>query len=71
MADPEVLVKNIRFFLKMIAGEPSTCPCGKDIWFVEHPRTHNLMPITEEAISHYADCPMAKDKPWKKLQPGA
>jgi hypothetical protein len=72
METPEKLVKNIRFLLKMLAGDPVPCRgCGKEIWFIEHPRTHTMMPITEEALNHHADCPYAKDKPWKQQQPGA
>jgi hypothetical protein len=65
----ERLKKNIRFLLNMIAGKPVPCAgCGKEIWFVEHPRTHTMMPITDEAINHHADCPKAADKPWAKKE---
>lgn len=73
-SDPcEQLRKNIRFLLKMIAGQSTNCAgpnCGAEIWFIKHPRTGTIMPITADAINHHADCPDAKDKPWKKGEDG-
>lgn len=63
----EKLKKNIRYLFNMVFGKPTQClGCGKDIWFIEHPRTHTLMPFTDEALNHHADCPKAAEKPWRK-----
>lgn len=52
-----VLQNQIRF-LNMI-GDRSVCKsCGRTIWWV---RTKNdrKMPVTDELVSHFADCPAA------------
>lgn len=57
----EQLKANIRKMLTMHCGQPVQCKCGKDQWFIRMAKSGKLNPMTDEAISHYVDCPFAKD----------
>lgn len=51
---------HIRVLLTMIAGEPARCKCGREIWFIRM-KSGRCSPITDEGLSHFADCPNAAD----------
>lgn len=55
------LLQNIRFLLNMIGTHDFCKGCGKEIWWVVHPKTNKSMPINSEGLSHFADCPRAED----------
>lgn len=60
MADYENLKHNVLRLLDMLAVEKRPCvKCGADLWFVVHPKTQNKMPLTAQALNHFADCPKA------------
>lgn len=50
---------NIRSLLNNASGGPSTTcgACSAEVWFVAHPRTGKRGVYTEEALSHFANCP--------------
>lgn len=55
----EKLLTNISRFLSVI-GEPGTCRgCGAKIWWIQNPKTGKRLPVTGEALNHFADCPNA------------
>lgn len=61
------LLQNIFTLLKII-GEPGKCKkCGKEIFWVLNHKTGKRMPITLEALNHFADCPYANE--FKKNHP--
>lgn len=50
---------NIKRLLKTL-GDPALCNgCGAEIWWAVNPRTGKKMPITANALNHFADCPAA------------
>jgi len=52
------LRENIRKLFDML-GESRPCKkCGRKIWFVKS-KNGKAMPVTDEALSHFADCPGA------------
>jgi hypothetical protein len=53
------LQTNIRKFLAIVGTADLCKACGKEIWWVVNPKTNKRMPITADAISHFADCPEA------------
>lgn len=61
--DPDALdrdrIQAIRAMLGVIAGSPARCrDCKTEIWFVPT-KAGRVTPYTEEAISHFVDCPAA------------
>lgn len=53
------LHSNIRRMLVMACGAPSACDaCGTQVWFLTM-RSGKRSPFTEEAVSHFANCPEA------------
>lgn len=53
------LIANIIRFLAVI-GEPGTCKgCGQQIYWVRNPKSGKRLPVTIEALNHFADCPQA------------
>ena len=57
----ERLKGNIANLLTTLGGPSTNCrKCQKRIWFIENPKTGKKMPITVEALNHFADCPNAR-----------
>lgn len=50
--------KNVWRLLDQIADRSACKGCGKPIWWVKM-RSGKVAPYTDEAINHFADCPMA------------
>lgn len=51
--------KQIRQMLFIICGNPMKCrKCERDIWFLPT-RNSKMIPYTDDAVSHFADCPSA------------
>lgn len=52
---------HLRKLLKAL-GAPAECKrCGQTIYWIVSGKTGKKNPITEEGISHFADCPNAKE----------
>jgi hypothetical protein len=48
---------------------PTTCKaCGRTIWFLKMEKSGKLNPITDDCVSHYADCPKAKEFRGTKIE---
>jgi len=59
-ADKDEIIEQFRAMLNMIAGKCNCKKCNKPIWFIKS-KNNVFMPITEDGINHFADCPYAKD----------
>ena len=58
----EKLLSNIRLLLGAI-GDKAECRdsrCRRTIFWIKNNKTGKSLPITEEALNHFADCPAAK-----------
>jgi DNA polymerase III delta prime subunit len=52
----------VRAMLNLVAEETRPCRrCGRQIWMVRMKATKKLAPFTDDAVSHFADCPHAKE----------
>lgn len=54
-----VIATNAKF-LSLIADQSNCKACGRRVWWVKM-RSGKLNPITDELISHFADCPRAEE----------
>lgn len=55
------LKSNIYSFLRAI-GDKSECKdsrCRRTIFWVKNPKSGKRMPVTDECLNHFADCPAA------------
>lgn len=69
MITTEQLQRNILRLLSAI-GDARTCKgCGRQIWWVRS-KAGKTMPITDEALNHFVDCPQAAQFKKPKAGPG-
>ncbi len=54
------LGENMIRLLDMIANRTSCTACGRTIWMVRM-KSGKFNPVTADGISHFADCPNAKE----------
>jgi len=58
--------KNVARLLDMLTPGARCKYCARPVWFLRHRRTGGTIVITDEAISHFADCPY-----WQKARKGS
>lgn len=69
MIAAEQLQRNVLRLLAAI-GDAGTCKgCGRPIWWVKS-KAGKIMPVTDEALNHFVDCPRAAQFKKPKAGPG-
>lgn len=54
--------ENVVRMLTMHCGQPVQCKkCGRSQWFLRMAKTGSMNPMTDNALSHYVDCPHAQE----------
>lgn len=57
--------------LSMLAPEARCKHCARPVWFLKHRRTRGTLVVTDEAISHFADCPYWQSDAVRRARKGS